>query len=101
MDHNVMLVEGNRLMLEKLSNTIRETDGFSLAVRYQDVSEALGQGGMFHPDLILLDVEQSGARETLVEFRRVFRETPIICSVNAGKLKPRADLFKKVLSAIS
>ena len=79
MDHNVMLVEGNRLMLEKLSNTIRETDGFSLAVRYQDVSEALGQGGMFHPDLILLDVEQSGALETLVEFRRVFRETPIIC----------------------
>ena len=79
MEHNVMLVEGNRLMLEKLSNVIRSTENFNLAVRYQDISEALGQGAMFNPDLILLDVEQSGALETLVEFRRVFPDTPIIC----------------------
>lgn len=79
MEHNVMLVEGNRLMLEKLSSVVKRTEGFNLVVRYQDVSDALGQGGMFHPDLILLDTEQSGALQTLSEFRRAFPGTAILC----------------------
>ena len=79
MEHNVMLVEGNRLMLEKLSQVVKNTSGFNLVVRYQDVSDALGQGAMFHPDLILLDTDQSGAIQTLAEFRRAFPGIAIIC----------------------
>ena len=79
MEHKVMLVERNRLMLEKLSNIIRHTEGLDLVVRYQEISDALGQGAVFHPDLILLDVEQTNALETLAAFRRAFAGTAIIC----------------------
>ena len=58
MEYNVMLVEGNRLMLEQLANIIRNTEGFHLVARYQDPMDALGQGAVFKPNLILLDVAQ-------------------------------------------
>ena len=79
MEHKVMLVERNRLMLEKLSNIIRHTEGLELVVRYQEISDALGQGAVFHPSLILLDVEGVNALETLAAFRRAFANTAIIC----------------------
>ena len=79
MEHKVMLVERNRLMLEKLSNIIRHTEGLDLVVRYQEISDALGQGAVFHPSLILLDVEGVNALETLAAFRRAFANTAIIC----------------------
>ena len=79
MEYNVMLVEGNRLMLEQLANVVRNTDGFQLAVRYQDPMDALGQGAVFKPNLILLDVEQGNGTSLLVEFLRAFPDTSIIC----------------------
>ena len=79
MEHRVMLVERNRLMLEKLSNVIRHTEGMELVVRYQDISDALGQGIVFHADLILLDVEGINALETLGSFKKAYPTTAIVC----------------------
>ena len=79
MEHRVMLVERNRLMLEKLSNVIRHTEGMELVVRYQDISDALGQGIVFHADLILLDVEGVNALETLGSFKKAYPTTAIVC----------------------
>ena len=79
MEHRVMLVERNRLMLEKLSNVIRHTEGMELVVRYQDISDALGQGIVFHADLILLDVE--GVDHS----RRLTRRQRLFVLVNVGR----------------
>ncbi len=79
MEYNVMLVEGNRLMLEQLANVIRNTDGFHLVARYQDPMDALGQGAVFKPNLILLDVEQGEGMSLLVDFLRAFPNIPVIC----------------------
>lgn len=79
MEHRVMLVERNRLMLEKLSNVIRHTEGMELVVRYQDISDALGQGMVFHADLILLDVEGVNALETLGAFKKAYPSVSIVC----------------------
>ena len=79
MEYNVMLVEGNRLMLEQLANVVRNTEGFHLAVRYQDPMDALGQGAVFKPNLILLDVEQGTGTGLLVDFLRAFPEVPVVC----------------------
>ncbi len=78
MEYNVLLVEGNRLMIEQLANVINETEGFSLAARYQDSADALGQGAVFHPNLIMLDVETNPV-SIIDEFKRVFPDTSIIC----------------------
>ena len=77
-DYNVMLVEGNRLMMEQLSNAIRNSEGFKLAARYHDTGEALGQGAVFHPNLILLDLDKNPLA-VLDDFRRVFPNARIIC----------------------
>ena len=55
--YRVMMVEKDRLMLSKLSAVIERTPGFTMAVRYQSKQDALGQGRMFDPNLILLDIE--------------------------------------------
>ena len=79
MEYHVMLVEGNRLMLEQLAHAIKEAPGFTLAARYQDPMDALGQGVVFHPNLILLDIDQQSGTGILADFLRVFPNTAIIC----------------------
>ena len=43
MDYQVILIENNRMMLERLSSVIRGTRGFELVARYQQAGDALGQ----------------------------------------------------------
>ena len=78
MEYNVLLVESNRLMLEQLSNVINETEGFSLAARYQEPADALGQGAVFNPNLIMLDVEANPV-SLLDDFKRMYPDTSIVC----------------------
>ena len=59
MIHNIMLVEGNRLMLEQLSSVIKNTQGVELVARFREAGEALGQGIVFMPNIILLDADNS------------------------------------------
>ncbi|MCR5177120.1 MAG: P-loop NTPase [Anaerovibrio sp.] len=80
MMHNIMLVEGNRLMLEQLSNIINNTENVKLVARYQDANEALGQGIVFTPSVILLDADHQDSIRVLEEFSRVFPNAAIICT---------------------
>lgn len=79
MSYRVMLVERDRLMLEQLSQTIRKTAGFELVARYQNPSEALGQGSVFQPNLILLDVEGTTGSNLLTEFHSTYDGVAILC----------------------
>ncbi len=79
MAYRVMLVERDRLMLEQLSQTIRKTAGFELVARYQNPSEALGQGSVFQPNLILLDVEGTTGSNLLTEFHSTYDGVAILC----------------------
>ena len=79
MDYHVLLVERDRLMLEQLSATISKTSGFELVARYQSSADALGQGTVFQPNLILLDVEGLSAQNLLAEFRRLYPSAAILC----------------------
>ena len=80
MQHRVILVESNRLMLERLSSVIRNTKDFELVARYQQAGDALGQGGMFKPNMILLDIDESDHVASLIEeFTATFKEASVIC----------------------
>lgn len=79
MIHKIMLVEGNRLMLEQLSNVIRNSQYFELVARYRNINDALGQGAVFSPTIILLDVDNSTSTSILTEFNTVFPNAAIIC----------------------
>ena len=41
MQYRVLLIEGNRMMLERLTAVIRDTKDFELAGRYQKAGDAL------------------------------------------------------------
>ena len=79
MAYRVILVESNRLMLERLSSVIRNTNDFELVSRYQRAGDALGQGGMFKPNLILLDIDEEDNLSMLEDFTQSFPEADVIC----------------------
>lgn len=79
MEYRVILVESNRLMLERLSSVIRNTKNFELVSRYQRAGDALGQGAMFKPNLILLDIDEEDNLSMLEEFTQSFTEADVIC----------------------
>ncbi len=79
MAYRVILVESNRLMLERLSSVVRNTKDFELVSRYQRAGDALGQGGMFKPDLILLDIDEADNLSMLEDFTQSFPNADVIC----------------------
>ena len=54
--YKILVVERNRLYLEKTVTVIQSLEGFELVARFQEPMEALGQGKVFKPNLILLDI---------------------------------------------
>ena len=79
MEYRVILVESNRLMLERLSSVIRNTKDFELVSRYQRAGDALGQGLVFKPNLILLDIDEEDNLSMLEDFTKTFSDADIIC----------------------
>ena len=79
MQYRVLLIEGNRMMLERLTAVIRDTKDFELAGRYQKAGDALKQGGVFHPNLILLDAEAESNVALIPEFGKAFPSVPVLC----------------------
>ena len=79
MEYRVILVESNRLMLERLSSVIRNTKDFELVSRYQRAGDALGQGLMFKPNLILLDIDEGDNLALLEDFTKTYSEADVIC----------------------
>lgn len=79
MEYRVILVESNRLMLERLSSVIRNTKDFELVSRYQQAGDALGQGLVFKPNLILLDIDEEDNLSMLEDFTKTFSDADVIC----------------------
>ena len=79
MDYRVLLAESDRLMLERLGQVVNDTPNFTLAAKFQNVSDALGQGAVFNPNLILLDIEQPGGMGLIDEFKKACPGAAILC----------------------
>ena len=79
MEYRVILVESNRLMLERLSSVIRNTKDFELVSRYQQAGDALGQGLVFKPNLILVDIDDEDNLSMLEDFTKTFSDADVIC----------------------
>lgn len=80
MAYRVLLVERNRLMIEQLAQVIAQAgDNFQLVARYQAPSDALGQGVLFKPNLILLDIDGQNGVSLITEFCKVYPEASILC----------------------
>lgn len=94
MDYQVILIENNRLMLERLSSVIRATSGFNLIARYQLAGDALGQGAMFNPNIILLDIDVTGNLGLISEFAATFPKAALLCISSHWDAKDAAQIVK-------
>lgn len=94
MDYQVILIENNRLMLERLSSVIRATSGFNLIARYQMAGDALGQGALFKPNIILLDIDVSGNLALIPEFATTFPQAALLCVSSHWDAKDAAQIVK-------
>lgn len=94
MDYRVLLIENSRIMLERLKNIIQGTKEFSLAASYRTPEEALGQGGVFKPNLILLDVEKEENIASIPAFRDAFPGVSLICLCNRWNAEYASRLVK-------
>ncbi len=79
MAYRVILVEGNQLMLERLSGVVRSAREFDLVARYQRAGDALGQGSVFKPDIVLLDIDGDDNISLLEDFVSTFSSASVIC----------------------
>ena len=80
MQYKIMLIEHNRLLLEQLSKIIEKAPDMELEARFQSNSDALGQGRVFNPNIILWDAELGNGVEFLQELIGVFPGASIICT---------------------
>ena len=80
MQYKIMLIEHNRLLLEQLSKVIENAPDMELEARFQSSSDALGQGRVFSPNIILLDAEIGNATELLEELIGEFPGGAVICT---------------------
>lgn len=78
-EYRVLLIEQNRIMLERLSSVVRNTKDFQLVSRAMNPREALGQGGVFVPNLILLDIDMPESGQLVHEFVRAFPQAGVLC----------------------
>ena len=100
MQYKIMLIEHNRLLLEQLSKVIENAPDMDLEARFQNSNDALGQGRVFNPNIILLDAELGNVTELLQDLLGVFPNASIICTGESGKRKVPAISFKQVPAAI-
>ena len=94
MDYRVILIENNRIMLERLSSVIRNTDTFELVARYQQAGDALGQGGVFKPNLVLLDIDAEGNQEMIPQFTQAFPGAAFLCISSHWNAEDAAHIVK-------
>ena len=94
MDYRVILIENNRVMLERLSSVVRGIDGYEIDARYQQAGDALGQGKMFQPNLILLDIDVSHNLALIPEFTEAFPGAAILCLSSNWDANNAAQIVK-------
>lgn len=95
MEYRILLIESSRIMLERLSSVIRGTKDMVLAARYRSPEEALGQGKVFEPNLILLDVEKEESLLAVPRFVKAFPDAALLCLCNSWN----AEMDSRVVKA--
>jgi len=93
-DYRVILIENNRVMLERLSSVVRGIDGYELDARYQQAGDALGQGKMFQPNLILLDIDVPQNLALIPEFTDAFPGAALLCLSSNWNANNAAQIVK-------
>ena len=82
MNYRVIIIEQDESMLTRLSSVIKSATEFNLVASYRDIKSALGQAGMFRPNLFLVDLEQPQDLDLISRFTIIFPQANILGMLN-------------------
>ena len=74
MAYRVVIVEEETELLDEMQKVLRRSPDFEIAATYTTAAAALGQAGMFAPNLFLIDLDSDSLAETVPAFRQLFPE---------------------------
>lgn len=94
-EYRVLLIETDTELSRNMAAVIGETVGFQLAAVYNHIHDALTQGEIFSPNLIILDVDQIDDYGMIETLRKQF---PQVRLLGLGK-KWSLVLFRSIIKA--
>lgn len=72
MAYQVILIESNTQIMNELLIPLKRSPDFTVAATYTSAHSAIGQAGMFRPNLFLLDVEDDEELDMIPAFADIF-----------------------------
>ena len=78
MAYKVIVVEDNQTMMDSMLNVLRRSPDFEVVATYKNVNAALGQAGMFKPNLFFLNLENEEMLNAVPDFVDTFRGAYIL-----------------------
>lgn len=82
MAYRVVLVEDEQDMLDGIIAVLRKSKEFELTATYKTPQAALGQAGMFQPNLFLINVDEDEMLATIPNFVATFPGAYILCMID-------------------
>lgn len=93
MAYRTVLIEENKMMMERLTSVVRNLAGFEVSARYATAGDALGQMQAFNPDLILVDVDNEHNALLIPDLKRNIPGAVIICLARRWDSEAQAKLL--------
>ena len=78
MSSQVILIEGNSVLAERMNAVLKDSKEFMLAATYKNANSALAPSKMFQPDLFLIDVDNEQNIEMIPAFSDLYPKAMII-----------------------
>ena len=78
MTYQVVIVESQKNLLDAISNILKQSADFEIMSTYGNVNDALGQSGVYHPNLFLIDVDDAETLKMLPAFMDIFPNAVLI-----------------------
>jgi len=91
--YRTVLIEENKMMMERLTSVVRNLAGFEVSARYATAGDALGQMQAFNPDLILVDVDNEHNALLIPDLKRNIPGAVIICLARRWDSEAQAKLL--------
>ena len=85
MVRRVIVIEENQTALEEIVAVLKKSPEFTVAATYKDVNAAISQGGMFRPNLFLINVDDKETLRNIPAFVDIFPEADILGVVSHWK----------------
>ena len=94
MAYHTILIESDQSMLDNMSSVLKKSPDFELAATYRSANAALGQSGMFQPNLFLIDVEDTESLEMIPAFVDIFPDSNILGLVSQWNADAAMNVIK-------